>query len=489
MRQQTTLLSGLGVAILVAAQPLRAQNELDTERFKPAVTPDGWVTAEGSGVRPSADPWELGLFLNYGRNQLVIVDADGDLGEQFVSGRLGADLVGSVTVAGPFALGLDLPLYVGQTGDADPSMAGLGDVRLVPKLRLLDDRKSLGLAVALELRAPTHTGDFNGGARNVVAFPKVILDHRWRSGIRIGFNLGASIREGTQFANVSADSEFAYAAALGYRFGGMDGKIGIGAEVAGGVGLIEQDTEELPLESFLFVQGYPGHHWEVIGGPGLGLIGGYGVPTFRVFVGVRYRPTAHDRDYDGIPNAEDDCPDDPEDKDRYQDLDGCPDEDPDDDHDGVPNYQDKCPESKETINGVKDHDGCPDSGDPRVIVEEGQLRILERVRFEHGSAELEDDSKETLDQVALILKAHPEFTTVEVEGHTDKTGPDQVNERLSQQRADAVRRYLVAKGIAPGRLTAKGYGSSRPLAEGDGQRSLAKNRRVEFVIQATEEQK
>jgi outer membrane protein OmpA-like peptidoglycan-associated protein len=471
------------VSFLWAGMAAAQETELDVERFKPAVTTDGWVTAEGSGVRPSADPWEFGLLLNYGENQLVVVDGDGDVGQKFVAGRAGLDLVGSVTIAGPFALGLDLPFYAAQSGDADPSGAGLGDLRLVPKLRLLDDRKSLGLALAAEVRLPTHTGDFSGGTGMPVVAPKVILDHLWRNGIRLGFNVGALIREGTQFANVSADSEFAYAAALGYRFGGMDGKVEIGGELQGGVGLVEQDAEELPVEGFLFVRGRPHPNWEILGGPGFGVSGGYGVPTWRFFAGVRWRPTSHDRDHDGISDDDDECRREAEDRDRYQDLDGCPEEDPDEDGDGVSDRRDRCPDEEETINGFQDHDGCPDTGDSRVILEDGQMRILDQVRFEHGSAELEPDSERTLDQVALILKAHPEFETVRVEGHTDSTGPDAVNQRLSQERAETVRGYLIDQGVSPRRLTARGYGSSRPLIEGESDRALSRNRRVEFVIE------
>src|SRR5688572_12346173 len=131
---RTGLLLRTGFVTLAVA--VNAAAQIDVERFKPAVTYDGWVTGEGSGTRPSDDPWEFGLLLNYGLNPLVTTDEDGELRDQIVGGRLGADLIGSVSVADPFAIGLDLPLYVLQRGDADPSMAGLGDLRIVPKLRI-----------------------------------------------------------------------------------------------------------------------------------------------------------------------------------------------------------------------------------------------------------------------------------------------------------------------------------------------------------------
>jgi outer membrane protein OmpA-like peptidoglycan-associated protein len=348
---------------------------------------------------------------------------------------------------------------------------------------LLDDRESVGLALAVELRAPTHTGDFNGGARNVQGSPKLIIDHRFISGVRIGANVGVAIRESTDFFNVHAGSEFAYAAALGYRFGGIDGDTELGGELAGGVGLSEQDAEEVPLEGFVYLRHDPSPEWSVMGGPGFGILPGYGVPTFRIFAGVRYTPTSHDQDDDGIPDDEDKCPTVAEDRDGEDDLDGCPEEDKDSDKDGVPDRDDECPDDKETINGHDDDDGCPDSGDPRVIFEDGKFHILDAVHFEHGSSEIKQESHSLLDQVALTMKANPEVKKVRVEGHTDDTGPANVNLRLSRSRAHAVRQYLVNKGVDPRRLSAEGYGEDKPLKKGTSDAARAKNRRVEFIVE------
>ncbi|WP_437314349.1 OmpA family protein [Sorangium sp. So ce385] len=487
MRARTTAATACSiVTILAAATSASAQEtNIDVERFKPAVTHDAFVVTEGSGVREPADPWEFGLLLNYAHNPLIFATGDGDVRTQIVSGRLGADLMASVTIAEPFALGLDIPFFLFQSGEGSPSFGGLGDIRLVPKLRILDDRDSIGLGLVAELRVPTHTGDFAGGARNVVFWPRIILDHRFAPGLRFGVNAGVAIREGTTYRNVEAGSELTYAAALGYRFGGIDGKVEIGAEANGGIGFTADDLkeEETPLEALGYVKINPSEEWEIVAGPGIGALAGYGVPLFRVFAGVKYTPTSHDRDHDGVDDERDQCPDVPEDRDADYDSDGCPEEDADDDRDGVPNADDECPDEKETINGVEDDDGCPDKGDPRVSYEQGEFVMRDTIRFRTGSAELEPESYRTLDQVALVLKANPEIEHVRVEGHTDETGTRELNQELSQQRADTVRKYLIQKGVSPGRLTAEGYGSDRPVAEGDDPASLAKNRRVEFVIE------
>jgi hypothetical protein len=325
-----------------------ATAQLDAERFKPAVTPDGWVNAEGSGTRPDEDPWEFGLYINYAKNSLVIVDQDGEITRTLVSDRVGLDLLGSFSVVDPLSIGLGLPMYF-QGGDLDPSGVGLGELRVVPKLRLLNDRESVGLALAAELRAPTNTGDFSGDDGAVSVTPKVIFDHRFRSGLRIGANAGVTLREETTFFNVVAGNEFAYAMALGYQ---VADETELGLEFNGGVGLTEADNEEAPLEALPFIRQGLAPDWLLQAGFGVGVIAGYGVPTYRVFAGIRWAPTNHDADRDGIPDSEDQCRYEAEDIDRIEDMDGCPEEDPDEDQDGVPDHEDECPEAKETINGV-----------------------------------------------------------------------------------------------------------------------------------------
>jgi OmpA-OmpF porin, OOP family len=265
--------------------------------------------------------------------------------------------------------------------------------------------------------------------------------------------------------------------------GGIGDKTGLAPPLAGGVGLSEQDAEELPLEGFVFLRHDPSDEWSIMGGPGIGVLPGYGVPTFRIFAGVRYTPTAHDKDGDGIPDDEDKCPDVAEDRDGIEDTDGCPEEDPDSDKDGIPDSEDECPDEKETINGREDEDGCPDSGDPRVVYEDGKFQILDTIQFEHNSAEIKEESHSLLDQVALTMKANPEVKKVRVEGHTDDTGPADVNLRLSKARAHAVRNYLIHKGVDGRRLSAEGHGEDKPLEKGTSDEVRKKNRRVEFVVE------
>jgi outer membrane protein OmpA-like peptidoglycan-associated protein len=317
-----------------------------------------------------------------------------------------------------------------------------------------------------------------------VFWPKLVFDHRFgASGFRIGANGGVLLREGTTYQNVKAASEITYAAALGIRFGGPYGVFELGAEAQGGVGLAAADREELPLEALAYLKINPTDEWEIAFGPGIGAIAGYGIPTFRAFAGVRYTPTSHDRDHDGVADSEDQCPDNAENQNGVEDTDGCPEEEADNDNDGVPNAEDRCPRQKETINGIQDEDGCPDGGPAKVIREEGRIVILENVEFATGSIQLQPESHSILNQVALVLKANPDIKHVRIEGHTDGTGPREMNVELSKARAHAVRQYLIKRGVRPGRLASEGYGPDRPLVKERTEEDRAKNRRVEFVLE------
>jgi OOP family OmpA-OmpF porin len=190
-----------------------------------------------------------------------------------------------------------------------------------------------------------------------------------------------------------------------------------------------------------------------------------------------------DNDNDGIPDKLDKCPNDPEDKDGFEDADGCP--DPDNDHDGIPDVKDKCPNDPETFNGYQDEDGCPDKGS--VIIQDNNIVILDKIKFQKASAEILPESNKILDAVATTLSHHPEFTLVEVAGHADERASDEYNLKLTQDRVNSVVRALIARGLDKSRLRSKGYGEYCPLDEGHNEAAWEQNRRVEFKIVKTQD--
>jgi OmpA-OmpF porin, OOP family len=119
---------------------------------------------------------------------------------------------------------------------------------------------------------------------------------------------------------------------------------------------------------------------------------------------------------------------------------------------------------------------------PRVEVVEDRINLGETVQFETNSAKLVSKSKTLLDEVAASLTEHSEITKVQIEGHTDSKAGKAYNQRLSEQRAAAVKVYLVSRGIAADRLTTKGFGEDRPVADNTTEEGRFKNRRVDFKI-------
>jgi len=224
--------------------------------------------------------------------------------------------------------------------------------------------------------------------------------------------------------------------------------------------------------------------------------------------------TETDSDGDGIPDAEDPCPEEAEDEDGYEDDDGCP--DPDNDADGVPDDGDRCPDEAEDEDGHEDEDGCPDAdndGDgipddddecpdeaglerengcpaeeKKAVRKEEEIENLEKVFFEYDKAVLEEKSFDVLDQIGLILRTNADIKRVAIVGHTDDIGSEEYNEQLSEQRAKAVREYLVdEQDIDSSRLETKGLGATEPLVPNNSQENRQKNRRVEFRIVEQEE--
>jgi OOP family OmpA-OmpF porin len=175
-----------------------------------------------------------------------------------------------------------------------------------------------------------------------------------------------------------------------------------------------------------------------------------------------------DTDKDGINDEEDKCPT-VAGLARYQ---GCPLVDTD--NDGVPDEDDKCP----TVPGPKENNGCPDIK-PDVIKKVDYA--ANNIYFATGKYVLLDKSFKGLKEVAQILKDNPQLK-MSIDGHTDNVGTDVSNQKLSENRAGAVKKYLVKLGVDESRLIVTGYGESQPIADNKTAAGRQKNRRVEMKL-------
>jgi OmpA-OmpF porin, OOP family len=139
------------------------------------------------------------------------------------------------------------------------------------------------------------------------------------------------------------------------------------------------------------------------------------------------------------------------------------------DKDGVLDNVDKCPDTPPGV--AVDAFGCTRKGSI----------TLEGVTFELNSARLTPDSQQVLNTVATDLKKYPRLK-IELQGHTDSSGSDPYNLKLSQQRADAVRIYLMDQGVTGSQLTARGYGETQPIEDNKTEAGRAMNRRVVMFV-------
>ncbi len=179
-----------------------------------------------------------------------------------------------------------------------------------------------------------------------------------------------------------------------------------------------------------------------------------------------------DKDADGTPDRLDACVDVVGEKDNK----GCP--WPDTDQDGVNDRVDNC------INeaGPVANQGCPEKVKQLVVITRERLVIKDKVYFETNKATLAKKSNTLLDQIGAIVVGHEEIRLLQIEGHTDNSGVPEQNLQLSQDRADAVKAYLVKKGVAASRLKAIGFGQNKPSDTNDTPVGRENNRRVEFNI-------
>lgn len=179
-----------------------------------------------------------------------------------------------------------------------------------------------------------------------------------------------------------------------------------------------------------------------------------------------------DSDGDGFEDAADACPTEA----GVEASRGCPDRD--EDGDGVVDRFDAC----RTVKGPATNQGCPATERQLVVITRERLVIRDKVYFASGKAVVLPRSAALLAQIARVLKEHPEIERVSVDGHTDDRGDRQMNQKLSEARAAAVRETLLAAGVAKERISSRGFGPDQPVQPNATPAGREANRRVEFVI-------
>jgi large repetitive protein len=502
----------------------RAQSgAVELRQFQPTPFSEGYLRLDGPAVLP---PWKLhaGLELDYSWKSLVLTDVAPSIQRarktnyDFVQHAVGTDLTLAMGLGGRFELGALIPVTAFQTGEDVPGgpgrgTVGLANAKLGAKARLAGNgQRGLGAGASLLVALPWGLG----GPLIHETEPRLdvrIFGELARDAWSVRAGAGYRIRGATTLFDIPIGDELTFAAGADARVRGTNR---VFAELSGvtAAGHPLSSERQTPVELLLGARrevaagwlGADNRFW-LLAAAGPGLTMGYGAPVARAIVALSWsnRPGAPppappppapppppppppalkppaDRDKDGILDADDECPDEPEDKDGFEDGDGCP--DPDNDRDGILDAADKCPNEPETINGFQDDDGCPDKGpEPAVHVGKAELETLKPIFFEIDHSRVRHAFFNVLSQMALTLKAHPEVGRCAVEGHTDDTGPPEWNQKLSLLRAEAVVEFLVDKGVERSRLAAIGHGDKLPWVSNDTEFGRAQNRRVIFHIE------
>lgn len=456
-----------------------------------------------------------------------------------LAGRLGVDVDAPVTISQSGSAFGGSSLSLGK-----PEGGKLGDVRLGARVLLSRPDDRAGVALSLRAWAPTGKGADYTGADGVRFAPALVFG--WAGEHLVAsLSLGRTFRRSSEASSGISGSELTGGAGAAYKLGvGQLGVEAFGATVQDTkTSAFARTTTN--LEALLVGRAFVGPiAFSAAAGPGIGH--GVGTPSWRAVVGIAFQalsdPAAASRDVarvdppggsgaaaggvgagtdglaggaaapldtdgDGVPDDRDACPKvvgvaQPDAK-----RNGCP---LDTDGDGIPDAEDACktvagpPSTDKAKNGcpgdedgdgiTDDVDACPHirgeaSADPKangcpkmLSVGDKQIDIRQQVLFETGRDVIRAESFPLLQEIANTMNGVPQIVRVAVDGHTDDVGLAAGNLALSQRRALAVMRWLIAHGVDARRLEARGFGPRRPIADNKTAEGREKNRRVEFII-------
>jgi OmpA-OmpF porin, OOP family len=515
------------------------------DRFDPSPAGDTFFSLPSADVEGRLR-FAASAEIDYAHDPLVLRHTSGGTPLAWVSSQAVLHAQLSVEVWKRIKLDLEVPILVGEGGTSgsigefavtSPTGAHVGDVRVGARGVILHQHGLVpAAAITFDVWAPSGSQTAFAGAGVYRYQPGLVLGADYRHLV-----WGASV--GTRFQPETT---------TGVSGSQLTGGLGVAARVVGltvGPELFYGASLGDPRNPI--VSASSGSNAELLvaaryrlgpiafglaGGPGLGR--GPGTPTYRLLAGISgafdalspdedetaaetstavsppvpppgptHAEPPPDRDGDGVPDAEDACPDLVGDATPGAYRRGCP---PDRDHDGIFDVDDACPDvpgapsTDPKLNGCpldSDGDGIPDSEDacphdqgPRsadpklngcpssVRVEGEQIVILQQVNFETGKDTITKESFGILEQVAGVLRDRPDIARLAVDGHTDNRGGDKPNKNLSERRALAVVRWLIDHGVDARRLEARGFGQRRPIAANLTNAGRAQNRRVEFLI-------
>lgn len=367
----------MGLLILASSVPASADPPfdpaIDVQTFEYAIGPKTFFTVSDGDV---AAPKQLAVdaLLTYLTRPFTVYNVDPAMPDQVgtertrvVTSVAAMQITAAYGVNEKLQVGANLPVIfqlagdglMAATGKPDPnglSVTGLGDLLVEGKYRLYR-KGAIKIAGIGGLTLPSSFGSDGSkfiGDNLPTVRARVALQYELGK-LSFGANAGILLRKPRTIYDSTIGEQLTWGAAAAVR---ITDRFSIVGEGYGRAGLPDFSLDASPLEVEGGLRLYATSSVAVVLGGGAGLIKGIGSPSSRFFLSLGYAPDVRDSDGDGIQNGRDKCPLIPEDKDGFQDEDGCPDDD--NDGDRRPDATDKCPDVAEDLDGFDDDDGCPE---------------------------------------------------------------------------------------------------------------------------------
>ncbi len=360
---------GLSIGTAAHAEPVPS---LDLRNFEPPTDPKGALYLEPAGT-PGGGEWNVGAMVSYAYRSVVLEDAAGNTLAVPLKNQLALDYLASLGIGERIAIGLWLPTVLYQNGDDAQALTGagelphtaLGDAAFNAKATLLPPAELGGFALAALARVTAPTGNrasFLGDG--AVTGELRLLGELQLVAIALRATAGARVRGaertyvGEEFGH---DLPWGLGLSVRPQAFGLDsgGHWTWNAELRGAFALTPKFASG-PQSPVIYGASarYALGEVSLIGGFEAAANAAVGTPLIRGVLGVGWAPRFYDQDKDQIADDDDQCPELEEDRDGFDDQDGCPDWDNDDD--SVGDEDDRCPKEREDEDEFQDDDGCPD---------------------------------------------------------------------------------------------------------------------------------